>query len=205
MSTTDAEIEELPPRSTVASFAIEADHPRNCDLLIQNIPGRLRLRSRVLSSRTIETETGPAVPRDQVSSLAGLPDVPGMVIAVKPSDCTVLIQDPLNDAEHESTRARLLAFLKNANMFNGESIKGVEERQETLTKHQMKTLCREMFWLLDAGEARIYKGTPAPEMSDIEAMPGEFLLNPGATIPNSQPRYEKDYEEWVDSLGRLGG
>jgi hypothetical protein len=68
----------------------------------------------------------------------------------------------------------------------------------------MKTLCCEVLSLLDETAVKVVKGNP-PSLEDVNGMAGEFLLNPGSQVRNTQPRYERDYESWVEQLTRAGG
>jgi len=83
-------------------------------------------------------------------------------------------------------------------------IKGVDTQRGLLDVHRMKTLVREMTWLVNAGEARVIKGS-LPKIDDVENMPGHFLLNPGSRTPNTQPQFEKDFPAWVERLTAAGG
>jgi|19_taG_2_1085344.scaffolds.fasta_scaffold00758_2 hypothetical protein len=194
---------ETAEHTMISSFTMEADHPRNCDLLIQNIPG-LRLRSAIEGTRpVIDQGSGDAlVPADQSRSLASLPRVPGMLIKVLPEECLVIVEDQLD--KDERLKSRLLSFLKQNTGFQSESIKGVDTQKLSLDEHSMKTLCRELHGIMEAGEGTLIRGA-MPKIKDIDNMPGRYLLNPGSTIQNSQPRYEDEYEEWKDHLSRLGG
>jgi len=79
--------------------------------------------------------------------------------------------------------------------FRGVKFDGVPPKEGTLDKHRMKTLCRELYQLLEAGHVAIAKG-PQPDMEDIDELDGKFLLNPGARVSNSQPMFEEDLEEY---------
>jgi hypothetical protein len=68
----------------------------------------------------------------------------------------------------------------------------------------MKTLCREIVWLLNEGSVRVVKGA-TPEMDDIDELPGKYLLNPGLRTQTTQPTFEEDYDGWVNQLTRAGG
>jgi len=36
-------------------------------------------------------------------------------------------------------------------------------------------------------------------------MKGDYLLNPGQRTANTQPRYEKELDNWVQNMARSGG
>ena len=190
---------------TVLPFTIEADHPRNCDLYIQSIPG-CRLRSAIEGMRPIiDTKTGDVrVPLEQAKSLASFPRTPGMQLHVNPAELTYRVSDPL----HGNTVLcdRIQRFLKeNPGVGKvADKIDGIPPLDGKLDPHRMKTLVREMLWLLNANEAKLVQGR-APDLEDIEELDGKFLLNPGSRVGNTQPVFEEDFPNWVDNLSRTGG
>jgi hypothetical protein len=189
---------------SVAPWAIEADHPRNCDLLLQCISGA-RLRSAIDGSKpTIDVKTNePMVPLDQAKGLASFPKVPGMQVHVNPEALTYQIIDPLHD--NKEMLARVERFLQQTRSIKPSGrLNGVPPREGKLDAHQMKTLNREMLNLVNAGEAKVLKGSIRPDEEDIARLPGYYLLNPGSVVPNGQPRYEKDMEQWVSNLSHSG-
>ena len=186
----------------VAPFTIEIDHPRNDDVLLQSIVG-LRMRSAIDGSKgVIDSKTGDyVVPHDQSRSLSSFPRTPGMRLAVNPKELSYVVEDPIND--DEALTDRIIRFLKNQGR-RVDKIKGVPTQKGTLDVHRMKTLCREVLWLIQAKEAKMVRG-PQPKIEDIEELPGEFLLNPGSRVQNTQPVFEKNWDEWVSNLTRMGG
>lgn len=193
-------------KATAASFGVEADHPRNSDLLIQSIPG-CRLRGGIKASRsTKNAKTGDEmIPVDQATHLGRLPEIPGMQIHVDPKALKYLIVDPLekNEALCEKVTRGLLA-LGVIHDEKAQGVHGIPKQSGELDKHRMKTLCRELLRLKDLGHVKVMNGSmPAQEV--IDKLPGDYLLNPGATAPNTQPRYEKEMDRWVTALNRSGG
>lgn len=188
----------------VAPFAIEIDHPRNCDCRIQSIPGAT-LRSTIKATRTVkDAKTGEErIPKDQANHLGMLPEIPGMQLHVNPNSGLYRIIDPLHGNEElcEKIRKRLV---ESSPMSVASRINGVKPQAGELDIHRIKTLCREMIRMVQSGEAKVIKGT-LPKMDEVEGMAGEFLLNPGAMVHNGQPQYERDWTEWVANLNRMGG
>ncbi len=184
-------------------WGIEADHPRNCDLLLQGVQG-VRLRSAIDGAKSApDMKTGePMVPLDQSRHLASFPKTPGMQIHINPVKLTYAIIDPLRDNTEMLHRIE-----RHLQQFNGQRptgrLNGMPPREGKLDPHQMKTLCREMLNLVEAGEAKVCRGDK-PDLDDVERMPGYFLLNPGSQVHNGQPRYEKDFQGWVDNLSHSG-
>jgi len=203
MPTTKETAASLPP------FGIEADHPRNSDLLIQSIPG-CKLRSAIGANKPVhpsakdneERRRFPMVPRDQATALGQLPPLPGMKLHVNPEKLTYVIEDPLY--EDEELMEILQQRMEASGMPVSGELRGVAPQKGTLDVHRMKTLCRELLNIIEAGEARMVKGIK-PDLEDINEMPGNYLLNPGARIPNSQPQFEKDMPEYVENLRKVGG
>jgi len=200
MTTATMERAEGKQRSAAAvpAFGVEADHPQFCDLLIQSIPG-CRLRSRI---RPTTTTVQGQVRAPQMHGHAP-PETPGMQLHVNPAELSYVILDPLND--DEEAKARIKRFLhlttgarQDTNLQGAKTVKG------KLDQHRMKTLCREICWLLDDKSVKMVKGA-APDKEDVDDLPGEYLLNPGMQTQTTQPMFEKDYGDWVDRLTRSGG
>jgi hypothetical protein len=189
---------------TIASWGIEADHPRNCDLMIQCIPNG-RLRGAIQPMReAIDVRTGEsATPIDQARDSVGLPRIPGQQLHIHPAEGRVEIIDPL--CEDPQMCERITKWLRNRTGFTSTTpIKGVAKREEKLDIHRMKTLCREVLHIVTCGEARKIRG-PLPDQQDIDDMPGYYLLNPGIRTGTTQPVYEKDWAAWVEALSHSGG
>jgi hypothetical protein len=189
--------------SSVSSFTIEADHPRNADLMIQCILG-VKLRSTIKSTKEVFTkEEGEQVAIPAPGQMVpGLPsNIPGMRLAVNPGKCLWKVIDPLYDDERMCERITN-AIKRSGARLAVNKMKGVAPKEGTLGVDEMKTLVREMLQLVEAGEARVVKGTK-PVMEDIEDLPGEFLTNPSKRTQWNQPRYEKDLEAWRRKLNML--
>lgn len=187
----------------VVPFAVEVDHPRNDDVLLQSIIN-CRLRSAIDGSRpAIDAKTGDLhVPNDQARALASFPRTPGMQLHVNPAALTYEIIDPLEG--NEEMCDRIVKFLKRSGAPSLERIKGVPKQNGKLDINRMKTLCREIIWLSDERAVKAVKGK-IPRIEDVEELPGEFLLNPGSRVPNTQPQFEADWDNWVQQLSRSGG
>jgi hypothetical protein len=185
MTTTKTKTETI----VVPAFGVAVDHPRNCDVMLQAIPG-CRLRSKL---KSVTVAIGGEVRSQQARGMVP-PEVPGMELHVNPAACEYVIVDLLN--EDETARANLKAFLRRSSgMRTHGELRGVETQKGKLDVHGMKNLCREIIWLLDEGSVAMVKG-PRPEMQDVDELPGHYMLNPGARTENQQPTFEKDYEQW---------
>lgn len=189
--------------SVIPPFGIEANHPRNCDLVIQAIPG-LILRSAFDATKPVrDAKTGDlVVPKDQVINMGDFPKTPGMQLHVNSAECTYIVIDPL--AKDEAMMEKVQAWVRQKTPYRSAKIKLTAVQEGKLDRHRMKTLCRELMWLVTSGEATKVKGS-IPDMQDIEQLPGHFLLNPGSRVQNTQPVYEKDFEAWIDRLANQGG
>jgi len=173
----------------VPPFGIEIDAPRNNDVLIQSIVG-CRLRSAHKARAGVQT-------------MPMVPNIPGMQLHVNPEMCEYSIIDPL----HEDTNLcdQIEAVLKQSSQLAlQKKLRGVPPRSGTLDVDRMKTLCREILCLVDSDFAVVVKG-PKPSIEDVEDLPGDFLLNPGSRVHNSQPRYEKDLDAYERQLSQVGG
>jgi hypothetical protein len=190
---------------SVPPFGVEADGLRNNDLLLQSIPnGRLRSAISASKGTVVNTqcpENTPVIPEGQAMFLGALPPIPGMQIHVNPQDGRYKIVDPIHGNKTFCKRLEKALEAKNV-VFR--DLDGVPTKDGTLDEDSMKTLCRELIWLLDAREAKLVKG-PRPSIEDVDEMPGRYLLNPGSRIPTGQPRYEDELSTYVADLRRVGG
>lgn len=198
MSTTTKEKK----RVSVVPFAVEIDHHRNADCILPAIPGE-RMRSRFSITKTAtDYQTGePVIPKSQTQT--NLPEIPGMILYVNPGELTYEIIDPLCDdevlCEKIAARMRKLGRLGT----NGK-VSGVPKKTGTIDVHRMKTLCRDLLEMLNRKDCKLKKGI-APSIDDINELPGKYLLNPGCQVQNQQPRFEKDWDQWVSDLTKHGG
>ena len=185
--------------AVVPPFGIEVDHPRNCDIMLQSIPD-CRLRSAV--SPVVTNVDGTV--RTMTAKGLTPPVTPGMQLHVNPEKCSYVVSDPMfgNDEACEKVDKFLTAIGELSGVNN--KIRGVPTLQGTLDVHRMKTLCRELVGLLETGDIKMIKG-PKPDLEEVNELPGNYLLNPGSRVHNSQPRYEKDLPAWEAQLSRAGG
>jgi len=193
---------------SVLPFAVEVDLPRNGHLLIQSIPGRPRLRSKFDPAKPVRKggegpdADDPVVPKDQVSMWGSHPRTPGEVVYVDPASCAYRIIDPVHGDDAMCERVKRWRE-ENSGYVGSTEVKGREPREGTLDIHSMKTLCRELYKVISKGSGKIIKG-PEFSMEDVDELPGKYLLNPNLETTTSQPRFEEDLDEWVDSLNRMG-
>jgi len=196
---------ELKERVIIEPFGIEADGPRNNDIYMQCIEN-LRLRSTTKAVATVTgvqsgNQTGPI--QIQAHGLPTLPQIPGMQLHVNPAKLSYVVSDPLHGDEELCERIRQVIKTRSP-MRVGDKIDGVPTQRGTLDVHRMKSLCREMVWVVESGYAKVVKGS-LPTLEQVEKLPGKFLTNPGSRIPNTQPRFEEDWDSWVSELQRIGG
>jgi len=178
-----------PTEVIVAPFGIEIDTPRNSDVMLNSITGQ-RLRGAVKA-------------RANVRMLPGMPNIPGQQLHVNPAKLTYTIIDPLHKDTDLCEQIRSVLDTSEEAMVRPKAIRGVPPIAGTLDADRMKTLCREMIWLIDTSYAIVVKGM-APGLRDIEELPGYFLLNPGSIVDNSQPAYEKDFAAWKQQMNARG-
>lgn len=185
---------------SVQPFAIEVT--ASCqDVKIQSIPNCI-LRGRVRSTKKIINILGPG--RDITTGpskvIPGIPDVDGMQLHVSPGTCKVKVVDPLFGDEETLNLIKTLVDAYQGTRTKSK-LSGMPTREEKLEPSRMKTLVRELIWWEEEGMVKFIKGTK-PEMEDIDNLPGKYLLNPGSMIQNMQPRYEEDFQDWVDGLAK---
>jgi len=190
--------------SLIAPFAVEANHPRNSDLLIQSLTGicERRLRSRISPAVKVIDRNGKQHIKTPVLHGISLPEVDGHVLKVSPKDLTIEIVDPLatNDQQMEEFRR----YVK-ATRGTEENLRACDTVEARLDPHRMKTLCREVLQYIAAGEMEWCDATPRFSLSDVESLEGRFLLNPGSQIPNNQPTFEDEMEAYKEKLLNSGG
>jgi hypothetical protein len=200
MSTTTIEKEKT---SIVPAFMIEIDTSNNSDVLLRSIPN-CRLRSAISASKTVlDVQTGDQViPKDRSNMFGALPKVPGMRIQVNPDKLTYKIVDPL--FEDENLCEKIRRNLNNTALTNISKLGGNPPQNGTIEDvHLMKTLCRELFNLLDSKQAKMVKG-PEPTKSQIDKLPGRYLYDPNCQLATTQPTFEDEVPEWRNMLARRG-
>lgn len=182
------------PKVKMKTWSIEADHPRNCDLWVQNIPGT-RLRGALNGNKPVidQKTRQPMLPVDQVRNLGPLPPLPGMQLFINPQRCEYVISDPLAD---EPELLQRFASMVAENQALRPDVQPVPLQRGQLNQDQVKTLCREMLQFVQAGEAKLASGN-LPTMAEIDELPGDYLLNPGLLTWTSQPLHEKDFDSWA--------
>jgi len=190
--------EAIAEMATLTKFSVEADHPQNSDLLIQTIPG-CRLRSSISGSKPVrDATTGKiiGVPKDRVLALGSLPRIPGMVITVFPLKKTYEITDGLEG--EDEILAEIKRWLKENRQGGTDSeLRPVPKSEGKLDANSMKTLCRELYHIVEADEGKLVEGPSSLSLEDIDDLPGDYLLNPGSRVFNTQPKLEKDFDSWV--------
>jgi hypothetical protein len=189
----------------VPPFGVEIDTPRNGDVLLQSIPGS-RLRGAINPTKgTIvnpqDRDNTPVIPEGQAMFLGSIPPVPGVQVHVDPAGGRYKIIDPIHGDKAFCKRLEKALTAKNAVV---SELDGSPPKEGTLDEDRMKTLCRELLWLLDTNYAKLVKG-PRPDIEDIDEMPGRYLLNPGSRVPTGQPRYEDEVDEYTANLRKVGG
>jgi hypothetical protein len=182
------------------AWGIEANTPRNNDLLIQCIHG-LRLRGAIkATTTTVDCGNGTRVRTPQLNQQSP-PSVPGMQLHVNPAKLSYRVTDPLED--DDAAKKGLEDYFRTATGVK-QKIKAVPAYGGTLDADRMKALCREMLRIVEAGDAVVVKGGK-PTLESIDNLDGNYLLNPGAQVHNSQPRHEKDLAAWEQRLAASGG
>ena len=183
-------------------FTIQADHPRNSDLLLQTIPN-CRLRGTISSSRTVRDRRSgeEMVPIDQAAGLGSLPLIPGMKLKVSTKTLSYIVEDPLygDDLLCERIQRHYRTIIG-----SDSKVRGVPPQPGKLDEHRMKTLVRECRNIVNANEAKIVEGI-LPELDEIDLLPGRVLLNPGLRTSSTQPRFEDEWDSWFSRLQQVGG
>lgn len=189
MSTATAEPKK---KSTIAPFAIEVDNQQNSDHSIASIPG-CKLRG-CISHR-------PKMGADYARGMATCPEIPGVHLQINPEQCKWRIEDPIYG--DRSLCDEIRTHLSTHSGTRIHQVDGIEPTEGSIDVHRMKTLCREVFHMIERGACRVVKG-PTPKMEDIDNLPGYYLANPGSRTQWNMPVYEKDIPAWQAALSRGG-
>ena len=172
--------------------------------MIQSVPN-CRLRSTISATKTIkDAVTGEEmIPIDQSAHLGSFPVIPGMRFHVNPAKLSYKVTDPLSKDKDLCEKIRK-KINQHGSIQITDELRGVPDKNGTVEDvHRMKTLCRELVWLLESGHAKIKKG-PEPTMKDIDKLPGRYLLNARPGTITSQPMFEDELGEWRNMLARQG-
>ena len=193
---------ESEQRSRGGCFTVVADHPRNCDVIVQAITN-CRLRSAIKSSRTVkDAKTGAErVPIDQAHGLGKYPEIPGMELYIDTRQGKFVIRDPLYD--NKDLCAQILAARNQSALRSNAELRGAQPREGKLDQHVMKTLCREVAHMISNGHVKVLSGV-APTVEECDDLPGRYVNNIGSQVPNTQPRYEDQMDEWLEGISRVG-
>lgn len=187
-------------RVSVQKWGIEADHPRNGDLWIKCIPN-CRLRTQIRPKPVVDDRTGNATMHvGEAVNYGTAGTLPGMQLLVDPATCECVIIDPTHD-DPEGLKRWLKQVFRNSPTVP--EMQGQPPRREKIDVDHMKTLCREMKQLVELGHAKVCTGE-LPKAEDIDALPGDYLLDAGAFTTTFRPKYEKDYDEWHRRQGTMG-
>lgn len=185
-------------------FGVEINTKRNGDVILQCIPGQrmrgaIRPNKGVYNPKTKREE----IPVDQAIDMAGFPHVPGQQIHVNPEKGAYTITDPLCD--DDALCEEIKNFLqKKRGVRTSDKLSGVPTIPGKLDPHSMKSLCRELWQFVDSGNADFIMGPPLT-MDVIDDMPGRYLLQPGLRTFTQMPRYEDDWDAYLDKLrGAVG-
>lgn len=199
--------EKKKSKTAMPPFAIEADSPKNSDLLIQAL-GNLRLRGSINAVKEvfdtkIPEDEGKKTRRVSARLIDGVPDTPGMQLWINPAELTWKSVDPLYKNEKLLDRIKL-ALSRSDGIRIGRNFEGVPPREERIDEDRMKTLCRELLCFIESGEAKVVKGMK-PDQEDVDDLPGRYLLNASNMGNWHQPKYVDQYDAWVERVNQTAG
>jgi len=139
--------------------------------------------------------------------LAGMPDVPGMFIEVKPEGRRIRIFDPFDFDEKCPGDEDYKGILEDMNAIIKTAAGGVFDvfkpaSRPKLDVHQFKTFVRELIrW---DGSGNIYKlhVGELPSTESVDKLPGEYMCNEFHS--GQVPKFEKEYKAYLENLQRIG-
>ena len=188
---------------SVMPFAVEARTPRNQDVMIQGI-GNVKLRGAVSASvemfdkQMAEDGEDLGVQPAGAKIHPGIGELPGEILYVNAAEGTWKTRDPLFGKQEKLDRIKTVLD-REREVRTADRLRGIKPREGELGRAEMKSLCRELISLLDAREVKLVKGV-RPTTEDVDALPGRYLLNQTNLSGFRQPRYEDEYEDWVDKM-----
>lgn len=189
--------------AVISPFTIEIDHPRNSPVMLQTITN-LRIRSAFDGMKPAKDATGvERVPIDQALAFAGCPRMPGQRITVNPIRLTYEVTDPLHGNKEACDKFAMWLKSNGRGLASNTRLDGEPPKSGELDIHQMKTLCRELLGIVQAGWAKLVVGR-MPTEEEIASMKGRFILDPGLRIPSMRPKFEDELDSWKDGLSRAG-
>jgi len=197
---------------TVPPFEVEVHTPRNQDIMVQCL-GNMRLRGAVRSTVDVfdkqwldddEDQDAEDLPTRSAPArlIEGISDLPGMRIMIHPGELKWKVYDPLH--KKEKTFKKIKRAMKRAFgvISVGDTLGGVKPRMGVMDEHTMKSFIREILCFIISEEVRVVKGV-APSIEDVNALPGRYLLNNSNVGNWHQPRFEDQYNTWVDDMNRI--
>lgn len=177
---------------TVPAFAVQATHPRNCDLHLMCLNGVIGRRMRSTTNPLVTNIQGQPRPFNRQDPV---PVIPGQILRVFPSELRVVMEDPFfGDDVMRDALARWLR--KNQGGTSTIPPSGIPPVEGRMDANRMKSLCREILHLL-ADKSMTQVEGPAFDLEDVDGLPGDYLLNPGSIIPTGQPALEKHWDQYV--------
>jgi hypothetical protein len=123
-----------------------------------------------------------------------------MQLRVDPAKGEYQVTDPLRDDEDLCERIKRAMSHSQLITASGK-LRGAPPSGGKLDRDHLKTLIREMVWLVTSGSARVVEGT-APSHEQLDGTPGDYLTHPRGGGWH-QPRYEKDMEDWDRTLNSM--
>lgn len=123
-------------------------------------------------------------------AMGGMPDIPGQRMEIDIRKRTVRVFDPLEG--DDSLLSRINSVRNKAESIggaeSGRDFKCIEETEQTLDEHTLKSLIREIALLVD-NEGAVLSIGEIPAVKEIDALSGHYLYDPGDTISPNKPRF----------------
>ncbi len=193
--------------STIRPFCLEIGdcnapgdmtNRKNRGILLETV--RMKLRGRF----SFGNQRGKSFGR-----LAGMPDVPGIFIEVKPDGRRVRIFDPLDLDEdncpktgenYKQILTDMNAVIKSATGGIFDVFKQVQRLK--LDVHRFKTLLRELVRWDESGNIYKLHVGELPSLEAIDKLHGEFMCNEYHS--GQVPKFEKEHQAYLENLQRIG-
>lgn len=138
--------------------------------------------------------------------LAGMPDVAGQFIEIKPNGRRIRIFDPFDPDEENPGDENYKSLLKDINATLEGAVHGhfkVEATSEPkLNEHQFKTFVRELIQWDESQNIYKFHVGQMPTIEQCDKLPGEYMCNHYHS--GQVPRFESEWGKYLDNLQRIG-
>jgi hypothetical protein len=186
--------------STLPPFTVEFAGNNGRHQFLRTLQRKFRGRWETSNVIRREISKGVIGARDTSSAIGGVPTIPGVHLTLDPLKATCTYLDPLSK---DTKLVEAITAALNRDRSRGR-VPIVEGSVEPLGIDKFKTLVIELAACKRAGQLVCVAGT-FPSDSQIEALPGKELYDPGLQhLGFKVPKYAEDAEEYFQRAAMAG-